>query len=609
MFTTTKVQLSVNGLSMPCSRCDRWLLTAEADFHTIDNHRYALCRLCTLREVPLIDGVIREKLDSAFPRKDPTRGKEITPYPYQVLDALFVAHMRSVLISSQMGTGKTPTTVLGALSAAWELGMGVMAFVPSSVKWNWKEETERWALDPWKVKVIEKKVFWRLPEPGELIVSSYAMLPGEACKECKGTARRLKSDKQTRTAARIMRSCTHKDRQVNPLPEIDRPYLLFADEIHMLQRDTSLRRHYWDQLAGQVFANGGRLAGLTGTVLSNKPGDLKSIMKALLIFRGAFRHDDDFDSLFWEWYENAKGDRDAPQGDDRLLLLRSMRPVRTCRLRKHVLKHLPPVRHLDPIKVELDERALAEIQHCVQRLLGTRRAWQDVAQGLIPDYQKRGLDEDEKDRRRLLFEERVDFYCAAPPWHVDEELRMAVEEAMTSKHTVPTIGELSKLRKLLSMAKIDAARKVIEKHEREEEPLVVFSDHTDVLSKLFEGREGWQILRGSTPAKKRQQMINEFQSGKLEHGLGVSIRAGAVGITLTRAAHMLFVDWHWNPSNLSQAIDRLNRPGAEIHDAIYVMRLQADHAVDRLVVTTVQEKLKLQLAVEDDEASMAGVAA
>jgi hypothetical protein len=37
------------------------------------------------------------------------------------------------------------------------------------------------------------------------------------------------------------------------------------------------------------------------------------------------------------------------------------------------------------------------------------------------------------------------------------------------------------------------------------------------------------------------------------------------------------------------------------------MRLQANHVVDRMVVTTVNEKLQLQDALEDDEASMAGL--
>jgi SNF2 family DNA or RNA helicase len=609
MLTTTNVQMNANGLTMACSRCDRWLLLGEADYHSHDEAIYALCRLCTLQEVPRIRDRIADKIAKTFPRMDPTRGVEIGPYPYQVSDAIFLAHMRACLVGSQMGTGKTPTSVIGILAAARELGMGVMAFVPSSVKWNWHEETDRWALEPWKITVVERKTHWDLPEEGELVISSYGMLPGEACKACKGEAKENRKNEHPRIAARLLRCCTHAEDQPNPLPEIDRPFVLMADEIHMLQNPSSLRRYFWDQLAGRVISNGGRLFGLTGTVLSNKPGDLLSILQALRIAPAAFRHEDDFHALFSEWYGNRKGEREAPSGDDRRKLLKVLRPIRLCRLRKHVLAHLPPVRHAEPIKVDLDERTMAEVNHCVQKLLATRRAWQEVTGGRIKDYKAKGLSDDEKDRRKLLFEDRVDFYYATRPWVTDKELQDAVDEALSTKEGAATIGELSKLRKTISLAKIDAARQIIEKHEREEEPLIVFCDHTGVLEKLFEGREGWSLLRGSTSSKKRQTMIRDFQSGKTQHGMGISIRAGSVGITLTRAAHMLFIDWHWNPSNLSQAIDRLNRPGAEIHDAIIVMRLQANHAVDQLVVTTVVEKFKLQLAVEDNEASMAGLEA
>jgi SNF2 family DNA or RNA helicase len=71
---------------------------------------------------------------------------------------------------------------------------------------------------------------------------------------------------------------------------------------------------------------------------------------------------------------------------------------------------------------------------------------------------------------------------------------------------------------------------------------------------------------------------------------------------------MLFIDRFWNHSKNVQCQDRLNRPGAEIHDSITIWRLEADHAVDRLVDLTVREKAMLGEAIEDEEWSQRGLA-
>jgi hypothetical protein len=52
----------------------------------------------------------------------------------------------------------------------------------------------------------------------------------------------------------------------------------------------------------------------------------------------------------------------------------------------------------------------------------------------------------------------------------------------------------------------------------------------------------------------------------------------------------------------------VQRPGAEIHDSIIIRRLVANHAVDRLVRITVDEKGELHAAVEDEAASRSGMA-
>ena len=160
---------------------------------------------------------------------------------------------------------------------------------------------------------------------------------------------------------------------------------------------------------------------------------------------------------------------------------------------------------------------------------------------------------------------------------------------------------------MLSLAKVGTALEIIQQHERRSEPLIVFCQHVQVLQRLVEGREGWGVYTGKITVKARDRLYQEFQKGEVRHGLAVSILTGAEGLNLTRASSMLFIDRFWNPAKNSQCEDRLNRPGAEIHDSITIWRLEADHAVDRLVDLTVREKSMLADAIEDEEWSQRGL--
>ena len=608
MFWETKVKPGFNTWEVVCARCRRSVPPGRADAHTSRTAgRYVLCRLCTITEVPDLAPHVASMIEGTFPRRTVINGRqrEIAPYPYQSSDAKIIANRRSLLVGNQMGTGKTPTTVLGAIQVAKILGLPVMGFVPATLKFNWQTEITRWG-EGIEVNIAKSKAGWNVPPPGEVLISSYGLLPGDPCRDCAQQASLLRKAKKARKATNLERRCDHRDKQTNPFPEIRRPCIVFADEAHMLQNEGTKRRWKWDQLAKRVFEAGGRLFGLTGTVVSNSPDDILSLAKAFYLDKAAWESDEHFYSYFSDWYGAERGERSAPTLEDRRELLDTLRPIRLARLRKHVLKHLPPVVHKDPIQVTLDAKTLKQIDHVVQMLLAKNRAWQEVTRGQIKDPGEKGLETDEKERRKVVLQGRVDFFYETRPWNTDEEIVEAVTTALSTKTDAPLFTELAGLRKILALSKIQAVVEIVDEYRAQNEPLVIFSDHLDVLHKALDNRDGYKILEGKVSPKKRTQMVEDFQAGKLK-GIGVSTRAGATGITLTHASHMLFVDWHWNPSNLTQAIDRLNRPGAEVHDSINVLRIQADHVVDTMVVTTVEEKLQLQHALEDDEASLEGL--
>ncbi len=110
---------------------------------------------------------------------------------------------------------------------------------------------------------------------------------------------------------------------------------------------------------------------------------------------------------------------------------------------------------------------------------------------------------------------------------------------------------------------------MLDEIEAEGESALVFTQFREVgkqLRSLFRKRYGGPVyyLHGGTPRARREHMVEEFQDPNTERGIFVlSLRAGGVGINLTRANHVIHFDRWWNPAVENQATDRAYRIGQE----------------------------------------------
>lgn len=139
-------------------------------------------------------------------------------------------------------------------------------------------------------------------------------------------------------------------------------------------------------------------------------------------------------------------------------------------------------------------------------------------------------------------------------------------------------------RRRLAAWKIPALLQLIEQYENAEEPIVVFSAHRAPIEAL-EKRQGWGVVMGGSTG--RDATIDAFQRGELR-GLGCTVRAAGVGLTLTRAANVVFVDREWTPPANQQAEDRVCRIGQT--RGVMITDLVADHPVDRSVTALLVQK-------------------
>lgn len=173
-----------------------------------------------------------------------------------------------------------------------------------------------------------------------------------------------------------------------------------------------------------------------------------------------------------------------------------------------------------------------------------------------------------------------------------EEFGTQVEVA----EALPPFELFSKIRAELAKSRIKAMLEYVENAEEQDVPLVVFSAHLAPLDKLLT-RKGWAVITGDTKLETRQKIVRKFQNGELK-GVGLTIKAGGVGLTLTRAWKALFVDLGWTPAENAQAEDRICRIGQE-SDVVEIIRMVSDHPMDLHVLNILSEKITLiEAAIE-----------
>ncbi|MEO0706537.1 MAG: DEAD/DEAH box helicase [Cyanobacteria bacterium J06649_5] len=116
-------------------------------------------------------------------------------------------------------------------------------------------------------------------------------------------------------------------------------------------------------------------------------------------------------------------------------------------------------------------------------------------------------------------------------------------------------GKLQRLDEMLEEAVAEGDRALV---------FTQFAEWGKLLSTHLEHRLGTktQFLYGSTSQAKREEMVDRFQLDPNGPKIFIlSLKAGGVGLNLTRANHVFHFDRWWNPAVENQATDRAFRIG------------------------------------------------
>jgi DNA repair and recombination protein RAD54B len=144
-------------------------------------------------------------------------------------------------------------------------------------------------------------------------------------------------------------------------------------------------------------------------------------------------------------------------------------------------------------------------------------------------------------------------------------------------------------------------------HSTTDEKVVIVSNYTstlDIIGRLLTSLDyAFLRLDGSTPASKRQNLVERFNRSSQKNCFAflLSAKSGGVGLNLIGASRLILFDLDWNPATDLQAMARIHRDGQKKPCKIY--RLLVQGALDEKIFQRQVTKQGLADAVVDKKAS------
>tara|TARA_Y100000004_G_scaffold130783_1_gene147481 strand:+ start:3572 stop:5686 length:2115 start_codon:yes stop_codon:yes gene_type:complete len=171
-------------------------------------------------------------------------------------------------------------------------------------------------------------------------------------------------------------------------------------------------------------------------------------------------------------------------------------------------------------------------------------------------------------------------------------------------HTLPPgfiLNMLTDLRHHCGMLKAIPAVEWVEEYVKQTgKPVVVFTHHKDVLSHVCDNMSEELttcVISGEVKAEKRQAIIDSFQAGEIDV-LVCNIISANVGITLTAADTVVFVEREWVPAVEEQAEDRVNRIGQKSQN-VHAVYLSVSNTIDEKFARIVSQKREVVKSILD----------
>lgn len=473
-------------------------------------------------------------------------------YPWQVADYYWLAAAGSGLLGNDQGTGKT-ISVLTALANLPE-ALPALVVCPNSVKRVWEQEASKWCPGA-NVYVIggsaakrQKALKAGLADPMALIVINYESLRSHSrlapygsialkrCTACGGDDPKIKASQ-----------CHAHPKELNGTGVIK---TVILDEAQALKDAKSQQtRACWAVCHDPSVT---RRIAVTGTPIANHVGDLWAIMHAVA---------------------------------------RDEYPVRSTWLDRYAQMQWNAFGGMDIVGLRQDNAAefFSFFDARYRRVTKAQAApwlpekYRSVRYAPLPTKMRKAYDEMEEQLITRLDDGTIVF---APNTlsQTTRLLQMSSAYGTTEEDGTYHLTEPS--------PKLDVMMELLE--EMEGRPLVICALSKQLINLAAARLEKLGVphgmITGDVHELDRRRNLDLFQDGKLR-ALLVTIGAGGVGLTMTAADTILFLQRSWSLIQNLQMEDRVHRIGSEIHEAIHIIDVVAPDTVEEWQIAAVHQKL------------------
>ena len=304
-----------------------------------------------------------------------------------------------------------------------------------------------------------------------------------------------------------------------------RPSVLIADEAHYAKNTKSARSKALKQLARKIS----RVILLTGTPVTNRPKELFPLLN--MVAPG------DWPSFFpfAERYCNAQHNGwgwDFNGASNLSELHEKIKPYVVRRTKDQVLKELPSKRRVTlPVSMTRADRKVY-------------------------------LSELSKARKAII-----------------------ESDSLGAEH----LALIEKAKQAAVRGKLRQAIEWIENFINGGDKLIVFATHKFVVNELMDAFGDAAVkITGDVSQDDRQDAVDRFQRDSDVQLFVGNIRAAGVGLTLTAASDVLFLEFAWTPGDMEQAEDRAHRIGQT--DSVTAWYMVAEHTIDEDIVELLESK-------------------
>lgn len=178
-------------------------------------------------------------------------------------------------------------------------------------------------------------------------------------------------------------------------------------------------------------------------------------------------------------------------------------------------------------------------------------------------------------------------------------------DSVTVQHILTLITKLKQICNIDPVSKgsckLEYLLEKLEEISEQNGKALVFSQYPEKTLKLIEPKLKQfnpLVYSGSLSDSQRDEIVKRFQEDEQSVVLLMSVKAGGLGLTLTRANSVFHFDLWWNPSTAAQAEDRVHRIGQE--KRVFVTSLFTVDTIEERIQNLLKRKRELFKEVIDD---------